>query len=70
MALTIAEAQNQNLLRRRWWLRGEVVSRIIEADEVAAYAWDFTVPFWAWPFELLHRLAFGKCDMRQVRDGN
>jgi hypothetical protein len=45
----------------RWWLK----SRPCELGEqteprILEPCVEFYVPLWAWPFELLHRLIFGK----------
>ena len=52
------------VLLTRWWLKSR-------SYKFAKQTWphmlkpgiEFYVPLWAWPFELLHRLIFGKSSL-------
>lgn len=45
----------------RWWLRTRPLRNAVQIGPAGIPAVvEFYVPFWAWPFELLHRLIFGR----------
>jgi len=53
------ESQLEPWFIRRWWLNCRVTTiDNINGSWVAAS--ELYVPWWAWPFELLHRLIFGR----------
>jgi hypothetical protein len=48
----------------RWWLRTRPCSHGVQiGPEGIPAAVEFYVPWWAWPFELLHWLVFGKASL-------
>jgi hypothetical protein len=44
--------------RRRWWLKAEPLPPF--HPNVLREGAALRVPWWAWPFELTHRLFFGR----------
>lgn len=53
---------------RRWWLKCKVTKLIDDPNGFTDLA-EFYVPFWAWPFELCHRMVFGYSRiLKDVRD--
>lgn len=47
---------------QKWWLR--TCTPVLRRDEQGRlYGLELYVPWWAWPFELLHRLAFGNPEL-------
>jgi len=45
----------------RWWLRTRPCKNAVQinAGQGIPASVEFYVPFWAWPFEILHRAIFG-----------
>lgn len=51
----------------RWWLRTRKKKDQSSAPahwEGRIYIMEFYIPWWAWPFEIGHRLIFGKGAIR------
>jgi hypothetical protein len=44
---------------RKWWMRVREVESVTYSDGSVGGCAEFYVPWWSWPFELLHRLIFG-----------
>ena len=52
-------------LLTRWWLKTRPCKNIVQIGSKGVPACiEFYVPFWAWPFELIHRLFFGRTVLR------
>lgn len=51
----------------RWWCRVRPLKNAVQlnAGEGIPAAVEFYVPWWAWPFELLHRLIFGSTKFKE-----
>lgn len=48
----------------RWWLKSRPCKLGKQMDpHIMEPCIEFYVPLWAWPFELLHRLIFGKTSL-------
>jgi len=54
------EAKTRHTALCRWWLK----IRTCEQSCVGGAVHEFYVPFWAWPFEWLHRLIFGRATIK------
>ena len=52
--------KQKSFILTRWWLKTREVKAIVYPNNLIGASYEFYVPFWAWPFELLHRLFFGK----------
>jgi hypothetical protein len=59
--------QSQPKYLRRWWLRFRPCKTQILASEYTGYALEFYVPWWAWPFELIHRMIFGRAKLTPIK---
>jgi len=48
----------------RWWLKTRPCKNAVQiGPEGISACIEFYVPWYAWPFELLHRLVFGKATL-------
>ena len=51
----------------KWWMRiRPVVSQAIPCPSSCRCV-EFYVPWWAWPFELIHRAIFGKTKINRLK---
>ncbi len=55
-AMTMGTA-SRNPFRRRWWVRVKTAPPPVYGRPTPGT--ELYTPLWAWPFELLHRAAFG-----------
>lgn len=54
-------------IQRRWWLRTRPVSNGIQLGlQNVPAAIEFYVPWWGWPFEILHRCIFGYPKLNKI----
>lgn len=51
----------------RWWLKVRQIEPIRTDDGLIHAMSEFYVPFWAWPFELLHRMVFGSTKITSIK---
>jgi len=50
----------------RWWLKTRECKNGIQLGPEGMQACiEFYIPWWGWPFELLHRLIFGKTTLKE-----
>lgn len=52
---------------RRWWLRTRPCKKQILVSEYFDNPLEFYVPWWAWPFELMHRMIFGRAKLTPIK---
>ncbi len=53
--------QSRHPILCRWWVK----TKECEATTPEEAVHELYVPFWAWPFEWLHRLVFGRATLEQ-----
>ena len=52
-------------LLARWWLKMRICKNAIQLGPKGMPACvEFYVPWWGWPFEMIHRLIFGKAVLK------
>jgi len=54
----------------RWWLRTRKIKSGPEFNEYGLKhaVHELYVPWWSWPFELLHRLVFGRAKLGDIHE--
>lgn len=58
------------LIMRRWWLKTRPATNAVQINsgEGIPACVEFYVPFWAWPFELLHIILFGSTRLQKTTE--
>ena len=61
----ISSGESRSKLLTRWWLGTRQCKNAVQiGPEGMPACLEFYVPWWSWPFELLHRLIFGKANLK------
>ena len=50
----------------KWWKRFRRVKDQVPMDGLIHAAVELYVPWWAWPFELTHRMVFGNLKLTRI----
>ena len=52
------KVKQKPIILTRWWLKTKEVKAIVYPNNLIGASYEFYVPLWAWPLELLHRMIF------------
>lgn len=62
-------ATQKPLWQRRWWTRTKLAYEpegCPEYPKLPEAVYEFYIPWWGWPFELVHRAIFGRVKMKAI----
>jgi len=66
--MTNCRTKQHPLPMLRWWLKTRPLTHSIQLGPPNILpVMEFYVPFWAWPFELLHRLIFRRIRLYSIQ---
>jgi hypothetical protein len=53
-------------LFRRWWLKCRKCEQTYDIDGTMHGILELVIPWWAWPFEIIHRMIFGYVKLERI----